>query len=274
MSGGDGRPDVQQLTNIAQLALWAAAGLFGSQAVLHWLRAACRKSQPGARSEGHELLSCAATAASALLYLGMANGISLTSCLLGDGVPPRPIFAFHPALRALAVGLHLLSVAVLARERRPPSVALGVFWLSSTLALYLGNFAQNPGPRLSFCAVSLALVVPMATTLLGSMGGRLRQSELLATYRFLATWLVVCCGCYPLLFVSCEITGFLDTETEMLLNVVLDVCTVSVTALVIGSVDADTHKGLLPAQEAELSLYPGPHNYGFYPNPHFYDDNL
>ena len=26
--------------------------------------------------------------------------------------------------------------------------------------------------------------------------------------------------------------------------------------------------------EAELSLYPGPHNYGFYPNPDFYNDNL
>ena len=81
----------------AQFALWAAAGLFGAQAVLHWLRATCWGA--ASRAEGHELLSCAATAASALLYLGMANGISLTTCAGGGGVPSRAASA--PAIYEL-----------------------------------------------------------------------------------------------------------------------------------------------------------------------------
>jgi len=152
-------------------------------------------------------------------------------------------------------------------------VALAAAWLTETGALYLGNLVSG-SRRLCFLGAAFALLAPVATTLLGSMGGRLRLSKLQTVYRFLSTWCVICSMCYVLTFICCEVTGLLNTETEMLAYALLDYCTVGVSSLVISCAGPDVQAGLLPAQEAELSLYPGPHNHGFYPNPDYYDDNL
>lgn len=128
--------------------------------------------------------------------------------------------------------------------------------------------------RLCFLGSAAAFLAPITGILLGSMGDRLRHSKLQTVYRFLATWIIVCGCCYPAVFLACQVTNLLDTETEILIYGLLDYCTVGVSCLVISGAGLELEVGLLPAQEAELSLYPGPHNHGFYPNPDYYEDNL
>merc|ERR1719454_2513949 len=100
------------------------------------------------------------------------------------------------------------------------------------------------------------------------------MSQLQTTYRFLSAWCIICCSAYHIVYILCEVAYILDTETEILVYMLLDVCTIGISSVIISCAGSDLEAGLLPAQEAELSLYPGPHNYGFYPNPDFYNDNL
>eukprot|EP00747_Dinoflagellata_sp_TGD_P186942 gnl/TRDRNA2_/TRDRNA2_44339_c0_seq1.p1 gnl/TRDRNA2_/TRDRNA2_44339_c0~~gnl/TRDRNA2_/TRDRNA2_44339_c0_seq1.p1 ORF type:complete len:275 (-),score=17.28 gnl/TRDRNA2_/TRDRNA2_44339_c0_seq1:126-950(-) len=260
----------EPLTGTAQAAQWVACVVFLLQMLLHWSRAWCVVANT--RAQHHELLSGASTGVCGLLYLAIADGLSEDLYTVGS----RQYRIFYHLLyveRAVAVGLLLLNISVLARERRPPAVALVVVWLASTSALYLGN-AVGGVRRLAFVVVAVIFLLPVAAGLLGSMGERVRLSQLQSVYRFLATWAVVCSACYPLVYFGAGVVGLLDTETELLVYALLDYCTVGVSALIVSSAGPDVDAPLLPAQEAELSLYPGPHQHGFYPNPNYYDDNL
>lgn len=276
-------------TQLAQASLLVACAAFALQSALHWMRAAC--AAINARAQQHELLSGAATSACALMYQGMACGISggayylaagsaeLSSAEGGgaDGAPdsrqPRIFFAFHYLARSLAGSVVLLNVAALARERRPPAVALAAVWCLQTGALYLGTLVQG-AQRTGFLVAACWLVLPFALILLAVMGGRLRFSELQTVYRFLAMWCIVCSAGYSLVFFCSEMFCLFNSETELVAYMLLDYCVVGVSSLVISCAGSELQVGLLPAQEAELSLYPGPHNHGFYPNPDYYDDNL
>lgn len=258
------------LSGTAQLALWCSCGALALQTVVHWLRAWFIVW--GGRAEQHELLCGASTGSLALLYLAVACGLSQDLYAVGAGYF-RIFFHLQYAGRALSVGLLLLNLSALAREKRPPAVALVFAWVASVGALYLGNFV-NGAQRLAFLGAASLFLLPVASTLLGTMGERLRLSKLHTVYRFLATWCVVCSACYPIVFFVCEVGVLLDTETELLLYGLLDYCTIGVSSLIVSGAGSEVEVGLLPAQEAELSLYPGPHNHGFYPNPDYYDDNL
>jgi len=202
----------------------------------------------------------------------MAYGCS-KALYAAAGVRYRIYFQLLYLVRGLGLGLVFLNLAALARERRPPSISLGTMWLTSTTALYLGNTVVGTR-RLVLLLASIGSLLPVATTLACSMGERVQMSQLQMVHRFLATWCLVCCACYALTYFLCEIAYVLDTETEVLIYALLDLCAIGVSSLVICCAGRDLEAGLLPAQEAELSLYPGPHNYGFYPNPDFYNDNL
>lgn len=268
-------PDVGSslLTGTAEATLWAAAGVFGLQAILHWCRATCVASN--ARVKQHELLSGAAQGVAALLYLAMACGLSLSSYADGVRGPAnqRPFFQLLYAERAIAGSVVLVNLAALARERRPSSVALAAAWTTETAALYLGTFAEG-NRRLYLLGAAMALLLPPCATLFAAMGGRLARTPLQTVYRFLATWWGFCSACFCLHFTFCEVFALFDTETEMIGYALLDYCLVGVSSLVVSCAGPDLSAGLLPAQEAELSLYPGPHSHGFYPNPDYYDDNL
>merc|ERR1712224_1101103 len=176
--------------------------------------------------------------------------------------------------RVISVDLALLNVAVFARERRPQTVGVMVTWALVTAALYLGCLV-DPGTRqFSFFSFALVSFLPVTVALLCSMGTRVYGSSLQTPYRFLATWGVVCGACFFLAFLAAQVFVVVNSETEIMLNSLLDYCVVGVSGLVVSCNDPGTEFGLLPAQEAELSLYPGPHSHGFYPNPDYYDDNL
>ena len=78
----------------------------------------------------------------------------------------------------------------------------------------------------------------------------------------------------PLAFAACELGNVVNTETEVILYALLDLCAVSISCAVISANGRNLEEGLLPAQEDELSLYPGPHKHGFFPNPDYYEDNV
>lgn len=260
----------EPLTVPAQTALWVASATFAMQAMLHQCRGSCVTTNT--RGQQHEQLAVAATGSSAVLYLGMASGCS-KELYVANNSRYRIYFQLLYLVRGFGLGLVFLNLATLARERRPPAVALGTMWLTSTVALYLGNFVAG-GRRLALLFASIACLLPVATTLVCSMGERVHMSQLQLVHKFLATWCLVCCACYALTYFLCEVAFLLDTETEIMIYVLLDLCAIGVSSLVICCAGRDLEAGLLPAQEAELSLYPGPHNYGFYPNPDFYNDNL
>lgn len=256
----------------SEVELWSVCAAFGAQAVAHWLRAACTGA--GARVQQHELLGGAAAGIGAVLYLAAASGISAADYAPTDGSERRRPFVHLLHLeRALAMGLLLLNVAALARERRPPAVALAAAWFTQMGALYLGHFVVGL-PRLFFLGAAAVQLLPLAATLWGAMGGRLRLSPLQTVYRFLSTWCVASGAGYCLAFLCCEVTGWLDSPTELRVYAALDYLTVGLGSLVVSCAGSDKQAPMLPGQEAELSLYPGPHNHGFYPNPDFYDDNL
>eukprot|EP00927_Polykrikos_kofoidii_P032287 TRINITY_DN27557_c0_g1_i1.p1 TRINITY_DN27557_c0_g1~~TRINITY_DN27557_c0_g1_i1.p1 ORF type:complete len:286 (+),score=38.61 TRINITY_DN27557_c0_g1_i1:148-1005(+) len=269
--------DFEPLSQTATMALWCSCGAFALQAAFHWLRACCLASQDSSRTQQHELLSGAVLNVAAMLYLAMACGVSQDLYLDGGGGGHkyRIFFHLHFLERALAVGMVLVNTGALARERRPPTISLSVAWCSHIAALYFGHVVQ-PGWRRNFVlAVAVTLLVPLGVVLFGAMGARLRMSHLQVIFRFLASWYVLCGACFSLAFWCCAIAGLLSTETELLAYALLDYCVVGVSSLVIScAAGPEMEAGLLPAQEAELSLYPGPHSHGFYPNPHYYDDNL
>lgn len=274
--GALGEPGADlHLTGAVWATLHLASAGFAVQSAWHWLRAAC--GAPNARAQQHEALCGAATSTGALVYQGMACGLTggvyaAGPARQGEG-GRRVYFGLQYAGRAAAGALVLINLAALARERRPPSVALAIVWLLDVAALYLGTLVQG-GQRLGFLASAAWLLLPLAGMLFSVMGGRLRSSPLHTTYRFLATWCVVCGGCYALVFLLSEVACMLNVETELVAYALLDGCVVSVSSFVVSRAGSDLQVGLLPAQEAELSLYPGPHNHGFYPNPDYYDDNL
>jgi bacteriorhodopsin len=204
--------------------------------------------------------------------MGMASGVSQAS-YGADGPLARLFYQLLYLERVLCVGLVFLNLAALARERRPSLVALVALWSASSGALYMGNTVLGVR-RVAFLVASFLCMMPLATTLVCAMGERLRMSQLQTAYRFLSAWCVVCCTCYDLIYFLCEVVYILNTETEILLYMLLDLCIIAVPSLGISCAGSELESGLLPAQEAELSLYPGPHNYGFYPNPDFYNDNL
>jgi len=263
--------DFEPLSDAAQTTIWLAFLAFGLQTLFHWCRASCTGQS---RSEQHEMIASSATGSFALVYLAMANGLS-KSLYAASG--PRPCRVFFPVDflgRLVCVDLALLNVAVLARERRPQTVGVVVTWSLVTSALYCGCLVDPGPPRFSFFAFALVAFVPVMAALLCSMGSRTRGSSLQTPYRFLATWGVVCGTCFFLAFLAAQIFGIVNSETEIMLLSLLDYCIVGVSGLVVSCNDPGTEMGLLPAQEAELSLYPGPHSHGFYPNPDYYDDNL
>lgn len=256
------------ITSTAQVALWVGCFVFALQASIHWCRTGCVAS----RARQHELLSTSTAACAALFYFGMANGISEASYATA-GQRSRLYYSFLYLERGLCVGLLFLNTSTLARERRPTMVALGVLWLLSTAALYMGNAVVGTR-RLGFLVASILCLLPVATVLVCAMGERVKMSQLQTIYRFLSAWCILCCSGYVIVYTLCEVAYILDTETEILVYMLLDFCTTGISSVIISCAGSDLEAGLLPAQEAELSLYPGPHNYGFYPNPDFYNDNL
>lgn len=260
------------LSTVAQVALLVTCGVFSLQSAGHWLRGFC--AAPSERAAQHELLSGAATAVCALLYLAMYCNVSQTLVLVGGG-QFRPFFHLLYVERMLAPNICLVNLAALARERRPPMLALGAVWSCGPCgALYLGSFVPPGAKRLAFLGAAVLCLVPLAATLLVTMGWRLQRSPLMQVYRFLASWTVFCGASYCIVFLFCAVSNLLDTETEVLVYALLDYSTVGVFSFAIGCSLQDVQIGLLPAQEAELSLYPGPHTHGFFPNPSFYDDNI
>merc|ERR1712187_294937 len=155
-------------------------------------------------------------------------------------------------------------------------VATGAIWSAFMSTLLFGHLAKPiNGCRLWLLIAAICLLVPLASTLLGSMGSRLRYSHLQVLYRFLASWFLLCGACYCLAFYCCAIAGLFGTETEILAYALLDYCLIGVSCLVISCAGGpELEAVMLPAQEDELSVYPGPHTHGFFPNPHYYDDNL
>lgn len=260
------------LTSVSHGTLVAACALFAVQSAIHWLRSLC--SAQTSRAVQHEQVAGAATAAAAVLYQGMACGFSAR--LQEESASPgghRVFFEFWYIVRALGGGLALLNIATLARDRHPPTTAVICVWLVQTGALFLGSDATG-STRVSFLLSAVALLVPLGGSLLSSMGDRLRQSPLESVYRFLATWFSCCSGGFCLVFFLCEQVDMFDSETEIIAYALLDYCTIGVTSVVLSWVSHDIPVGLLPAQEEELAMYPGPHSHGFYPNPDYYDDNL
>lgn len=258
-----------EVGGVAQVALCAACLIFSLQAAAHWLNSVC--SVRSSRRRQHEVLSTTATGWGSLCYLSAACGISLIP-RPSDAEEQRCFFWVLYAGRAGAVSLSLVNLCTLARERRPPTLALASLWCSSVSALYLGNMVVASGSRAALFAAALALLLPLATTLVAS-GERLRMSELLATYRFLSNWSVLCGLCYCFVFLSCEVVPLL-ADAEVLLHALLDLSAVGVPCLVISCAGPDAETPVLPAQERELALYQGPAQYGFYPNFNYYDDNL
>lgn len=259
--------------------LWWAFVAFGLQAALHWCRAFCGTAAGEPRAQQHEVLSGAATGMCAVLYQAMAFGCSrrtYAGCGNGDdgnAAGVRVMYDLHFGGRALAGAIVLVNLAALARERRTVAVALAALWCSETVALYLGGLvpARRRGAIL---LTACSLLVPLAGMTLSVMGGRLRRSPLEAVFRFLAMWCTTCAACYALVFYLGEVVCLLTVETQLVAYVLLDGALISVSSCVVSSAGPDLRVPLLPAQEAELSLYPGPHHHGFYPNPEFYDDNL
>mmetsp|Transcript_96787 Transcript_96787/g.278458 ORF Transcript_96787/g.278458 Transcript_96787/m.278458 type:complete len:271 (-) Transcript_96787:93-905(-) len=261
--------DVVEVTGLAQASLCTACGVFALQAALHWTRAVC--SAPGPRAQQHETLSGVATGTCALFYQGMAFGMSQRSCTVGDA-GKQAMFDFHYLGRSLGGALVLINAATLARERRAPAVAVAASWAAETAALYMGALAGKH--RTSLLLSACLLLLPLAASLLGIMGGRLRRSPLEGAFRFVSAWCTSCAVCYVLVFYLAEVACLLNTETEIVAYTLLDWSFVGASSLVISCAGPELQAVLLPAQEEELSLYPGPHNHGFFPNPDYYDDNL
>jgi len=258
------------LTDDAQAALWAGCGLFFVQAMLHVCRVSCVSAN--GRGRQHELLAVAATMSASLCYYAMACGVSQASYAALAG-RSRIFFHLQYFERGFCVSLVFLNTSALARERRPTLVAVVSLWLAAVAALYMGNTVSGLR-REGFLVISFAMLLPVAVTTVCAMGERLRMSQLQTAYRFLATWCIVCCASYGIVYFVCEVVYVLDTTAEILLYMLVDFCVIGISSLVISCAGADLEAGLLPAQEAELSMYPGPHDYGFYPNPDFYNDNL
>ncbi|CAE7215015.1 unnamed protein product [Symbiodinium natans] len=242
------------------------------QAVLHWGRANC--AAQSSRAAQHELLSGATTGLAALLYLAMACGIS-QDYEKGSGVGSTQRLFFHLAYvgRAFVPCFLLLNISTLARERRSPAAALLGAWITQVLALYLGQLVQAQ-KRWIFLLAAVAALLPMGITMCASMGGRLHQSPLMTAYHFLVTWVCLCGAGFCWLFLCCQVFHFLDVQTEVVLGAILDYCLLGVSSIAISCAGPDIQAPLLPSQEEELSLYPGPHSHGFFPNLDFYDDNL
>lgn len=281
--GSGSASDFGALTGTAQAAFAAASVLLATQASIHWCRSGCgRCGAPDAsvaagtgaalRTQQHELLSSAAASVAALAYLGMTCGLSQDTFATYSGTDGRTWFPLQYMGRGVAATAVLLNVGSLARERRPPLVSLALMWLGQVASLYMAHYVKDQRPY--FCGVALVFLLPMVTTLHGVMGRRLRLTALLAVYRFLASWCIMCGACYITVFLCCAVLGLFSTETELLAYVLLDYALIGISSLVISCAGPEKDVGLLPAQEAELSLYPGPHDHGFYPNPNFYDDNL
>ncbi|CAE7771430.1 unnamed protein product [Symbiodinium sp. CCMP2456] len=167
----------------------------------------------------------------------------------------------------------LLNISTLARERKSSAAALMAAWVTQVLALYLGQLAKAQ-QRWIFLLAALVALVPMAITMCAAMGGRLHDSSLMTAYRFLVTWVCICGVGFCWLFLFCQVFRFLEVHTEVVLGALLDYCLLGVSSLVISCAGPDVQAPLLPGQEEELSLYPGPHTHGFFPNLDFYDDNL
>lgn len=268
----------ESLTKNAQVGLWVTCAIFSAQAVFHWIRATCVAEN--ARARQHELLAGSAAGSSALLYQGMACGLSLAKVAAdaagadsSAAAGTRVFFAFWYLERAASGSLVIVNIVALARERHPPALSVVSLFALETLALYFGCLAEGR-QRLGFFFTAVVLLIPQGITLTALMGSRLRLSELQTTYRFLSTWFLCCSACYCLLFLLCDVGAVLDGETEVLAYALLDYCAIGVSSLVVSWASSDLQVGLLPAQEAELSLYPGPHHHGFFPNPDYYDDNL
>mmetsp|Transcript_178844 Transcript_178844/g.573150 ORF Transcript_178844/g.573150 Transcript_178844/m.573150 type:complete len:280 (-) Transcript_178844:291-1130(-) len=262
-----------ELTGTSHVVLWGACVLFAGQSALHWFMAACRTSS--ARAQQHELLSGAATGLCALSYQAMASGVSrmVYEVTAFDGQHQRICFSLLYAERAVAGALVFVNIAALARERRPPMAALVAVWFAETAALFFGNLVEG-WSRFRFLIAAGVLLVPQAGMLLAAMGRRLHLSQLHAVYRFLSTWCSFCSACYCLVYFFSEVVVLFNTETEIIAYALLDGCAIGISSLVVTCAGPEVQVGLLPAQEAELSLYPGPHRHGFYPNPDYYDDNL
>lgn len=275
-TGSASAQDYEPLSSTAQASLLCACGAFALQAALHWIRASSISAN--ARSQQHEQLSGAATSCCAMIYLTMACQVlqGLYTAANSDSHQLRIYFGLGFAARGIVGGILLVNVCALARERRPPMVAMVGVWTTMISALFFGYLAKPGGGRRSaLLAAAVALHLPLISTLVCSMGSRLRESQLQVVYRFLASWLILCGMCYCIIFYCCPVAGLLSTETEILVYTLLDYCLVGVSCLVVTCASGqDLEAPLLPAQEAELSLYPGPHNHGFFPNLHYYDDNL
>eukprot|EP00439_Symbiodinium_sp_Y106_P062533 s2602_g9.t1 len=261
----------EQLTK-ATTVEWAATGLMAAQATIHWGRANC--TAQSSRAAEHELLSGATTGLAALLYLAMACGISEAyEAFEADGSTQRLFFHIAYLGRAFLPCLLLLNISTLARERRSSAAALMAAWVMQVLALYLGQLAKAQ-QRWIFLLAAVVALVPMAITMCAAMGGRLHESSLMTAYRFLVTWVCICGAGFCWLFLFCQVFRFLEVHTEVVLGALLDYCLLGVSSLVISCAGPDVQAPLLPGQEEELSLYPGPHTHGFFPNLDFYDDNL
>lgn len=262
--------DYESLSDAAAKTLWIAFLLFFAQTLYHWIRAC----SAGPRSEQYEMIASSSTGTFALVYLAMANGLSRSLYAASGAHDCRVFFSLGFLGRFVSVDLAFLNMAMLARERRPQTLGALMTWGLMTASLYLGCLVP-PGPqRWSFFLFALATFLPVASVLLCSMGSRVRGSFLQPSYRFLATWSVVCGTCYLLAFLASQMYAAVNSETEVMLNALLDICATGVSSLVVSCSNPGGEAGLLPAQEEELSLYPGPHSHGFYPNPDYYDDNL
>jgi len=270
--------DHESLTGAVNTAFSLACAAFLLQACLHTVRA--WTLGPLRRAQQHEQLSAAANGTCALVYYAMYCGVFEGLYTSGGDAAAngrhtsRIIFWISFVGRADAISLVLVNLSALARERRPPVFAVGAVWVTQTASLCLGHLVDADKGRLGFLVIAVALLLPLSSALIGSMGARLRLSHLQVVHRFLASWCVLCSACYCLAFFCCAYADLFSTETEMMVYTLLDYCTVGVSCIVVSCAGPEIETALLPAQEEELSLYPGPHTHGFYPNVSYYEDHL
>lgn len=210
------------------------------------------------------MIASSATGFSALFYLAMGQGFSKIQYTGADGVQ-RVGFDLRYVERFVGVALVIFNVGVLARDRRTAIAGSCGLWALSVAALYIASKTDG-GMRTPFFGFSFGAFVPMICIIACFMGRLTLGSNLQTPYRFLATWILVCCFFYFGIFAFAELTALVDSETEIILYALMDVCTVSVTSWVISFCAHHVPEKLLPMEEKHMSQYPGPAGHGFHPN--------
>ncbi|CEM31107.1 unnamed protein product [Vitrella brassicaformis CCMP3155] len=257
--------DISQTSSIT---LWTTFGVLSALGLFMWVRAITATQKRAINSDN---ICMAVLLTGAFTYLGMSFGVGKELYADKTGDHYRVTLQLRYIGRLVGGALLGYAVSHLARATRYMQLVLMVLWGIIVTSLRYGLLVEWDG-RWSFWGFALAVYVVYTYLLTFEIAQNVVDAEVQWTYNFLSTSTSVLIGFYFLFYVLGEIMQVVDVEVEIIVHCVMDFLLLGCLPTAITFLENSVDEGLLPSQEQEMNLYPGPHKVGFHPNPEYYEN--